>query len=44
MASDSGVSFVPAELAADGEWYDYDDKESREVSILDLEFKINQTK
>ena len=43
VASDSGTVFNPVDLC-DGEWYDYDEKESREVSITDIDFKIIQTK
>ena len=43
VASDSQTLFSPVDLT-EGEWYDYDEKEGREVSITDLEFKINQTK
>ena len=43
IASDSGAVFLSIDLT-EGEWYDYDEKESREVSVTDLEFKIVQTK
>jgi hypothetical protein len=46
VAADSGVVFDPVDLssASGREWYDYDEKESREVSITDLRIQIMQVK
>lgn len=41
MAEDSGTKFEGIDLVSEkGEWYEYDEKESREVSISAISFKI----
>lgn len=43
MAATAKSVFETVDLT-EREWYDYDDKESREVSITDLKSKIIQCK
>ena len=38
---ESGTKFTAIDLS-DGEWYDYDDKTSEEVSIKDLKWEIRR--
>lgn len=41
VAEESGTRFEGIDLVTDnGEWYEYDEKESREVSISGISFKI----
>lgn len=39
MAADSRVFFSTVDVT-ESEWYDYDEKESREVSITEMQFKL----
>jgi hypothetical protein len=39
VAADSGASFEEVDLVS-AEWFDYDEKEGREVSITEVEYKV----
>lgn len=43
VAADSRTVFDPVDLSA-GEWFDYDEKESRQVALTEVHFRIASVK